>query len=77
MLCFGSVGGLIALAIACMYGALVNGQVVVVSPIVAAYPLFTLLTAVALGAERLSTKLLAGVVLVVGGVVLIALGRGG
>ena len=67
-------GAVIAAAIVCMYGDLVSGQVVVVSPIIAAYPLFTLLTALMFKQERLSAKLALGVFLVVGGVVLISRG---
>ena len=67
-------GVMIAVAIACMYGGLLTGRVVVVSPIIAAYPLFTLLTALMFKQERLSTKLALGVCLVVGGVVLISRG---
>ena len=67
-------GAVIAVAIVCMYGGLVTGQVVVVSPIIAAYPLFTLLTALMFKQERLTTKLALGVLLVVGGVVLISRG---
>jgi drug/metabolite transporter (DMT)-like permease len=51
-----------------------SGQVVVVSPIIAAYPLFTLLTALMFRQERLSAKLALGVILVVGGVALISRG---
>ena len=67
-------GAVIAGAIVCMYGGLVSGQVVVVSPISAAYPLFPLLTALMFKQERLSAKLALGVFLVVGGVVLISRG---
>jgi len=67
-------GAVIAGAIVCMYGGLVTGQVVVVSPIIAAYPLFTLLTALMFKQERLSAKLALGVFLVVGGVALISRG---
>jgi len=66
-------GALIAVAIVCMYGALGLGKVVVVSPVVASYPVFTLLTALLIGQERLSGKLAAGVMLVVGGVAAISL----
>jgi len=48
--------------------------VVVVSPIIAAYPFFTLLTALLFKQERLSAKLVLGVFLVVGGVTLISHG---
>jgi len=71
---FAVTGALIAVAILCMYGGLVTGQVVVVSPIIAAYPLFTLLTALMFKQERLTAKLALGVLLVVGGVVLISRG---
>lgn len=67
-------GTLIALAILCMYGALGTGRVVVVSPIIASYPLFTLLSAVVLGQEGLTAKLSLGVLMVVGGVTLISIG---
>ncbi len=67
-------GSIISVAILCMYGGLMSGQVVVVSPIIAAYPLFTLLTALMFRQERLSAKLALGVILVVGGVALISRG---
>ncbi len=67
-------GGFIALAIVCMYGGLATGLVVVVSPIVAAYPVFTLLTALMFKQEHVSRKLAMGVVLVVAGVVLVSHG---
>ncbi len=67
-------GTLIAFAILCMYGALGSGPVVVVSPIIASYPLFTLLGALVLGQERISLKLSLGVLMVVGGVTLISVG---
>jgi drug/metabolite transporter (DMT)-like permease len=74
---FVATGVIIAVAILCMYGGLVTGQVVVVSPIIAAYPLFTLSTALIVKQETLSAKLAAGVLLVVGGVVLISRGSVG
>lgn len=67
-------GAVIALAILCMYSALAAGEVVVVSPIIASYPLFTLLTALLLREERLSARAAGGVLMVVGGVTLISLG---
>lgn len=67
-------GAMIALAVSCMYGGLTLGRVVVVSPIIAAYPLFTLITVLLLREERLSAKITAGVLLVVGGVALISRG---
>lgn len=67
-------GVVIALAILCMYGGLNLGRVVVVSPIIAAYPLFTLFTALLFREESLSAKIVAGVLLVVAGVILISRG---
>lgn len=67
-------GVMIAIAILCMYGGLTLGRVVVVSPIVAAYPLFALFTALLVKQERLSVKIAAGVLLVVVGVALISRG---
>ncbi|MDX1433317.1 MAG: DMT family transporter [Gammaproteobacteria bacterium] len=74
LVCFLVTGSFIAVAILCMYSALFTGSVVVVSPIIAAYPLFTLLTALAFRQEPLSMRAIAGVCLVVGGVALISLG---
>lgn len=67
-------GVIVAVAVLCMYGGLAAGRVVVVSPIIAAYPVFTLLTALMFKQESLTLKLAAGVLLVVGGVALISLG---
>lgn len=67
-------GAMIAVAILCMYGGLAAGRVVVVSPIIAAYPLFTLMTALWFKQENMSAKLAVGVFLVVGGVALISRG---
>lgn len=58
-----------------MYSALEVGTVVVVSPLIATYPLFTLVAALALGMERLGPRLVAGVALVVGGVIAISAER--
>ncbi len=62
-----------AIAILAMYTALTTGLVVVVSPVINTYPLFTLLVALAFRQERLSPRILAGVLLVVAGVMLISL----
>ena len=70
----GLTGVIIAAAVLCMYGGLATGRVVVVSPIIAAYPVFTLLTALMFKQESLTSKLAAGVLLVVGGVALVSLG---
>ena len=63
----------IAFAIISMYGALMLGRVVVISPIIASYPVFTLLSVWALSAERISRRLVLGVLMVTAGVVVIAL----
>lgn len=76
LLWFAATGSISAGAIACMYTALFTGAVVVVSPIIAAYPLFTLLTALVFRQEAMSRLLVLGVCLVVGGVALIAAGAG-
>ena len=56
-----------------MYAALARGQVSVVSPLVATYPLFTLaLSALFLREERLGARVLAGVALTVAGVLVLA-----
>lgn len=56
-------------AVLAMYAALMRGAVGVVSPIVAVYPVFTLvLSALLLRQERLNTRVLAGVALTVSGV---------
>jgi drug/metabolite transporter (DMT)-like permease len=56
-----------------MYAALVDGEVSVVAPIVASYPLFTLLlSALLLGNERFGARQLAGIAATVGGVALLA-----
>lgn len=58
-----------------MYSALEVGAVVVVSPLIATYPLFTLVIALVLGMEHLSPRLVSGVALVVGGVIAISIER--
>jgi len=45
----------------------------VISPIIASYPVFTLLSVWALSAERISRRLVLGVLMVTTGVVVIAL----
>jgi drug/metabolite transporter (DMT)-like permease len=56
-----------------MYAALVRGQVSVVSPLVATYPLFTLaLSALFLREERFGPRVLLGVALTIAGVVVLA-----
>ncbi len=63
----------IAFAIISMYGALMLGRVVVISPIIASYPVFTLLSVWVVGAERISRRLVLGVFMVTAGVVVIGL----
>ena len=57
------------------YAALNVGTVVVVSPLISTYPVFSLVFALMLGTERLSLRVLLGVGTVVGGVVVISLAR--
>jgi drug/metabolite transporter (DMT)-like permease len=69
---FAVTGVLNGVAVLCLYRALNTGAVVVVSPIVATYPLFTLiLSALVLREERVSGMLIAGVALTVAGVVVL------
>lgn len=59
-------------AVLALYTALESGSVKIVSPIASSYPLFTLvLNAVVLREERISARLMAGVALMVSGVVLL------
>ena len=71
-------GTLTASGTFCLFTALLHGQVVVVSPILASYPLFTMLTAWLLATERLGRRAVTGVMVTVAGVVLVssASGRG-
>ena len=72
LLWFVAVGALNGSALLLMYSALNIGTVSVVSPIVATYPLFTMLfSALFLKTETLSAKAVSGVVLAVAGVTLI------
>ena len=58
----------IAAGIGFLFAGLLLGQVIIVSPIVGTYPVFTLLASAALGDERITGRVLAGVGLVVVGV---------
>lgn len=72
MLCFMSVGALNGSAVLLLYYALTVGTVSVVSPIVATYPLFTMLfSAIFLKTETISAKAITGVILAVAGVAVI------
>ena len=68
LVCFCIAGLCVALGIGLLSVALLAGTVTVVAPIVATFPVFTLLVAVALRDERMTAKVLAGVALVVIGV---------
>jgi len=63
----------IAIGALCMYTALNSGLVVVVSPIVATAPLFTLFISLIFRQETLGTRLFVGVILVVAGITWISL----
>jgi len=72
VLWFAVTGMLNGTAVLSMYNALNAGPVQIVSPIVATYPLFTLaLGVLVLRQEKLSRRLIAGVVLIVAGVALL------
>jgi drug/metabolite transporter (DMT)-like permease len=69
---FAAVGICNGLAVLSMYAALGRGPVALVSPLVASYPVVTLLLSLAfLKQERISLQLVAGVAVTVGGVVLL------
>ena len=68
---FGLSGCFIAIAIACMYSALLRNSVTLVAPVIGAYPIFTLLAALALKEEKITLHIAGGVAVVVAGVVLI------
>ena len=68
---FGLSGCFIAIAIACMYSALLRDSVTLVSPVIGTYPVFTLLAALALKEEKITLQIAGGVTVVVAGVVLI------
>jgi drug/metabolite transporter (DMT)-like permease len=69
---FALTGVLNGTAVLSMYHALTTGPVLVVAPVVATYPLFTLaLSAMLLRHERLNARMIGGVVLTVAGIVLL------
>ena len=71
---FAATGILNGVAVLCLYRALNTGTVILVSPIVAIYPLFTLiLSALFLREERMSKTLVGGVALIVTGVIVLLL----
>jgi drug/metabolite transporter (DMT)-like permease len=63
----------IAMGVLSMYSALQYGRVVVVSPIIATFPFFTLLINLLFRQERFRLSILIGVVLVVAGVIWICI----
>lgn len=65
----GFAGTSIAVGVLSMYSALNCGRVIVVSPIISAFPFFTLLISLFFRQELFSFRVLAGVVCVVGGVI--------
>jgi len=69
----GLAGGLIAMGVLSMYSALNHGRVVVVSPIIATFPVFTLVISLLFRQERFRLRILAGVALVMGGVIWICI----
>ena len=73
---FCATGLCIAGGIGLLFAALILGRVVIVSPIVGTYPVFTLLASAALGDERITGKVLAGVALVVVGVAFVSTSAG-
>jgi len=76
VLCFVSVGALNGGAVFLTYCALDVGSVAVVSPIVATYPVFTMLfSALFLKTETLGGRAIAGVTLAIAGVALIVTAR--
>ena len=74
--CFAVTGLCIAAGIGLLFAGLIAGRVVIVSPIVGTYPVFTMLVSAALGDERVTAKVLAGVGLVVVGVAFVSSSAG-
>ena len=69
----GLAGGLIAMGVLSMYSALNCGRVVVVSPIITTFPVFTLVISLLFRQERFRLRILAGMMLVMGGVIWICI----
>lgn len=63
----------IAIGVLSMYTALHSGLVIVVSPVISAYPLFTFLISLLFRQEVLNLRVLIGVILVLGGVTWLSL----
>ena len=60
-------------ALGILYAALSLGQVIVVSPVISTYPLFTFVLSLMFGIERLGPRIFVGVVMVVGGAIAVAI----
>ena len=73
-LIFMATGILIGIAIWCLYGALSVGDVIITSPILSAFPMFTMLIALVFRQETITGRIAIGVCLVVGGIIIIGLG---
>jgi len=69
----GLAGVLIAIGALSMYSALNYGRVVVVSPIIATFPVFTLVVSLLFRQERFRLRRLVGVALVMGGIIWICI----
>jgi DME family drug/metabolite transporter len=73
---FAAVGLCNGLSVLAMYGALVYGPVAIISPLIASYPLVTmLLSRVFLSKEDLRPQLIAGVTVTVCGVILLIVAK--
>jgi drug/metabolite transporter, DME family len=73
---FGGAGIFSAVGVMLMFQALSRGEVVVISPVLATNPLFTLIMAALMlrGVERITVTVVAGAVLVVAGVAALSIG---
>lgn len=73
---FGAAGIFSAIGVMLMFQALSRGEVVVVSPVLATNPLFTLILAAIFlrGLERITPRIVMGALLVVAGVVVLSVG---
>lgn len=72
-----SIAGMISTAaVSCLFGALLYGKVIVVSPLFATYPIFTLGFAILLRVESPTRRIATAVFMVVGGVALVTMRPG-
>ena len=72
---FVGAGTLSSGASVCLYFALLHGKAIVVIPIVAAAPLFTLMTGMLFGLEKLTMRIFVGVFITIVGVALVAVSK--